>query len=130
VVQRSSCSISSIVRLLVNTVALWCAARFIDGISYRGSWPGLVGLSLVFGIVNAFIRPVLSFFSFPIQIVTLGLFTVVLNALMLMLTGWLAVRFDIAFTVSGFVPALLGALVVSIVSMVLGAVLSSDKDEK
>ena len=121
---------SSIVRLLVNAVALWCAARFIDGISYRGSWPGLVGLSLVFGIVNAFIRPVLSFFSFPIQIVTLGLFTVVLNALMLMLTGWLAVRFDIAFTVSGFVPALLGALVVSIVSMVLGAVLSSDKDEK
>jgi len=120
---------SIIIRLLVNAVALWCAARFIDGISYRGSWPGLVGLSLVFGIVNAFIRPVLSFFSFPIQIVTLGLFTFVLNALMLMLTGWLAARFDIAFTVSGFVPALLGAIVVSIVSLVLGAVLSSDKDE-
>jgi len=120
---------SIIIRLLVNAVALWCAARFIDGISYRGSWPGLVGLSLVFGIVNAFIRPVLSFFSFPIQIVTLGLFTFVLNALMLMLTGWLAARFDIAFTVSGFVPALLGAIVVSIVSLLLGAVLSSDKDE-
>lgn len=113
-----------IIRLLVNAVALWCAARFINGISYAGSWQGLVALSLVFGIVNAFIRPVLSFFSFPIQIVTLGLFTLVLNALMLMLTAWLAGRFDIAFTVRGFVPALLGAIVISIVSMVLGAVLT------
>lgn len=113
-----------IIRLLVNAVALWCAARFINGISYAGSWQGLVGLSLVFGIVNAFIRPVLSFFSFPIQIVTLGLFTLVLNALMLMLTAWLAARFDIAFTVRWFVPALLGAIVISIVSMVLGAVLT------
>ena len=121
---------SILIRLLVNAVALWCAARFIEGISYSGSWPGLVGLSLVFGIVNAFIRPVLSFFSFPIQLVTLGLFTLVLNALMLMLTAWLAVRFDIAFAVRGFVPALLGAIVVSIVSMVLGAVLSSEKEEQ
>ena len=113
-----------IIRLLVNAVALWCAARFINGISYAGSWQGLLALSLVFGIVNAFIRPVLSFFSFPIQIVTLGLVTLVLNALMLLLTAWLAVRFDIAFTVRGFVPALLGAIVISIVSMVLGAVLT------
>ena len=119
-----------IIRLLVNAVALWCAARFIDGISYAGSWQGLVALSLVFGIVNAFIRPVLSFFSFPIQIVTLGLFTLVLNALMLMLTAWLAGRFDIAFTVRGFVPALLGAIVISIVSMVLGAVLTSATEKE
>ena len=120
---------SLVIRLLVNAVALWCAARFINGISYAGSWQGLVGLSLVFGIVNAFIRPVLAFFSFPIQIVTLGLFTLVLNALMLMLTAWLAVRFDIAFAVRGFVPALLGAIVISIVGMVLGAVLSPEKEK-
>ncbi len=117
------------IRLLVNAVALWCAARFIDGISYSGSWQGLVGLSLVFGIVNAFIRPVLSFFSFPLQLLTLGLFTLVLNALMLMLTAWLAARFDIAFAVRGFLAALLGAIVVSIVSMVLGAVLSDDDND-
>ena len=115
-----------LIKLLVNAVALWCAARFIDGISYTGSWQGLVGLSLVFGLVNVFIRPVLSFFSFPIQIITLGLFTLVLNALMLILTAWLAVRFDIAFAVRGFVPALLGAIVVSIVSLVLGALFSGD----
>ena len=121
---------SLVIRLLVNAVALWCAARFINGISYAGSWQGLVGLSLVFGIVNAFIRPVLAFFSFPIQLITLGLFTLVLNALMLMLTAWLAVRFDIAFEVTGFVPALLGAIVISIVGMVLGAVLSPEKKER
>jgi len=119
-----------VIRLLVNAVALWCAARFIDGISYTGSWQGLVGLSLVFGLVNVFIRPILSFFSFPIQIVTLGLFTLVLNALMLMLTAWLAMRFEIPFTVRGFVPALLGAIVVSLVSLVLGAFFSGDKDDK
>ena len=118
-----------LLRLLINAVALWCAARFIDGISYTGSWQGLVGLSLVFGIVNSFIRPVLSFFSFPIQLITLGLFTLVLNALMLLLTAWIAVRFDIAFTVRGFVAALLGAIVISLVSMVLGA-LFTGSDQK
>ena len=118
-----------ILRLLINAVALWCAARFIDGISYTGSWQGFVGLSLVFGIVNTLIRPVLSFFSFPIQVITLGLFTLVLNALMLMLTAWLAVKFNIAFAVRGFVPAVLGAVVVSVVSMVLGLVLARDNDK-
>lgn len=115
-----------LIRLLINAVALWCAARFIDGIRYTGSWQGLVGLALVFGIINTLIRPVLSFFSFPIQLITLGLFTLVLNALMLMLTAWIAVRFDIPFTVRGFFPALLGAIVISLVSVVLGAVLSRD----
>ena len=129
-VQRPCWGMNILIRLLVNAVALWCAARFIDGISYAGSWPGLVGLSLVFGIVNAFIRPVLAFFSFPIQLVTLGLFTLVLNALMLMLTAWLAVRFDIAFAVRGFVPALLGAIVISVVSLVLGAVLGSENGKE
>lgn len=118
-----------LIRLLINAVALWCTARFIDGISYTGSWQGLVGLSLVFGIVNTFIRPVLSFFSFPIQLITLGLFTLVLNALMLMLTAWVAARFDIAFTVRGFVAALLGSIVISLISMVLGAMFTSSKED-
>jgi len=119
-----------LLRLLVNAVALWCAARFIDGIRYTGSWPGLLGLALVFGGVNTLIRPLLSFFSFPIQIVTLGVFTLVLNALMLLLTGLLARHFDIAFHIDGFVAAFLGALVVSVVSTVLSAMLlGGDKDK-
>lgn len=110
---------SLILRLLVNAVALWCATRFIDGISYAGDWQGLVGLAVVFGAVNTLVRPVLSFFSFPIQIITLGLFTLVLNAGMLLLTSALATRLGVAFYISGFWAALRGALLVSILSTLL-----------
>lgn len=121
---------TTLLRLLINAAALWATASFIDGIRYSGQWPGLVGLALVFGVVNTFIRPVLSFFSFPITVLTLGLFTLVINALMLMLTAWIAVRLGISFSVDGFVPALLGALCVSILSMLLGAMLISDKEKR
>src|SRR5690349_10478705 len=120
---------SILLRLLINAAALWCAARFIDGISYSGSWPGLVGLALVFAVVNTFIKPVLKFFSFPVTVLTLGLFLLVINALMLLLTAFIAERVGIAFTVRGFVPALLGAICVSLVSMVLGAILISDREK-
>ncbi len=121
---------SILLRLVINAAALWCAARFIDGISYTGSWPGLIGLALVFGVVNTFIRPVLRFFSLPIRILTLGLFTLVINAAMLLLTARIAAALDIGFTVRGFLPALLGAICVSLLSTVLSAVLiSDDKDD-
>ena len=116
-----------ILRLLLNAVALWCAAQFLDGISYTGSWQGLVGLALVFGAVNTLVRPVLSFFSFPIQIVTLGLFTLVLNAAMLLLTSALASRLGVDFHIRGFWDALLGALLVSMLSTILSwAMIPSD----
>jgi putative membrane protein len=120
-----------ILRLLINAFALWCAATFINGIHYAGSWQGLLGLALVFGFVNTFIRPVLRLLSLPITILTLGLFTLVINACMLLLTAWLAVRFDIAFTVRGFHSALLGALLISVISMVLGFLFKKEerKDE-
>ncbi len=117
-----------VIRLVVNAAALWLADRFITGISYTGSWQGLVGVALVFGIINAFVRPVLSFLSMPIQFVTLGLFTLVLNALMLMLTSRVASSIGLQFTVDGFVPAVFGALLVSIVSMVLSSLLTDEKD--
>lgn len=119
-----------LLRLLINAVALWCAARFIDGITYSGSWPGLVGLALVFGVVNTFIRPVLRLLSFPITIATLGLFMLVINALMLWLTAGIAERLGIAFTVRGFFPALLGAICVSVVGMMLSAMLLSEKEKR
>lgn len=119
-----------ILRLLVNAVALWCAAQFIDGISYTGTWQGLVGLALVFGVVNTLVRPVLSFFSFPIQIITLGLFTLVLNATMLLLTGALAVRLGVPFHIGGFGAAFLGALLVSILSTILSWVVIPSDDNR
>ena len=118
-----------LLRLAINAAALWCAARFIDGISYTGSWQGLVGLALVFGIVNTFIRPVLRFFTFPITLLTLGLFTLVINAAMLLLTARIAEGVGISFAVRGFIPALLGAICVSVLSTIMSAILISDSDK-
>ena len=113
-------------RLLANTAALWVASYLLAGISYTGSWPGLLGVALVFGVVNAFIAPVLKVLSLPVQVLTLGLFTFVINALMLMLTSWLAQSLGIAFAVDGFWSALLGALIVSVVSGILSVLLVDD----
>ncbi|GAB1343370.1 phage holin family protein [Gemmatimonas sp.] len=118
-----------LLRLLINAFALWCAARYIDGIRYTGSATGLLGLSLVFGVVNAFIRPILEFFSLPVLLLTLGLFALVLNAAMLLVTSWAATKLNIPFFVDGFGAAMLGALLVSIVATVLGWILiPSEKD--
>jgi putative membrane protein len=113
-------------RLIANSAALWVASYLIVGIDYVGSWPGLVGVALVFGVVNAFIKPVLVVLSLPVQVLTLGLFTFVINALLLMLTGWLASSLGINFTVAGFLPALIGALIVSVVSGLLSVFLTDD----
>ncbi len=119
-------TMNTIGRLIANAAALWVASYLLQGIEYAGSWPGLVGVALVFGLVNTFIKPVLVVLSLPVQILTLGLFTFVINALLLMLTGWLATSLGIAFTVDGFVPALLGALIVSVVSGLLSVFLTED----
>jgi putative membrane protein len=87
----------------------------------------LLGVALIFGLVNAIIRPVLGFLTIPIQIVTLGLFTFVLNAIMLLITSGLAGAFDLPFRVDGFIPALLGSLVISIVSVVLSGLFGRDE---
>lgn len=117
-----------IFRWLVNAAALWAAAALVSGIGYSG-WPALLIVALIFGLVNALIRPVLKLLTCPLQILTLGLFTIVINALMLMLTSWLASQFDLAFWVRDFWPdAVLGALVVSAVSIV-GSIFLRDRDE-
>lgn len=117
---------NAIGRLIANAAALWVADYLLAGISYEGSWPGLLGVALVFGVVNAFIAPVLKVLSLPVQVLTLGLFTFVLNALLLLLTSWLAQSLGIAFVVRGFVAALLGALIVSVVSGILSMLLTDD----
>ncbi len=109
-----------LIRLIVNAVALWVATRFVTGVTYSGALLPLAGVALIFGVVNAVIRPILKFFTFPLFILTLGLFAFVLNALMLMLTSRIAGRMGLGFHVDGFAAAFMGALVVSVVSTVLG----------
>jgi putative membrane protein len=108
-----------LIRILISALALWAATRLVSGITFHGSWIGLAGVALVFGLLNSFVRPILTFLSFPLLIVTLGMFTFVLNAVMLMLTSALASKLGIDFHVSGFWAAFWGAIVVSIVSFLL-----------
>lgn len=119
-----------LLRLLITAAALWLAAFYIDGIAYHGSWPGLLVVAVVFGAVNLLIAPIIKLLALPLRILTLGLFTLVINAGMLWLTARLAGGWG--FEVSGFRAAFLGALLVSIVSTVLGWFVpdrSADDDE-
>ncbi len=105
--------------LLINAAALWVAIQAVGGIDHRGSWWSLLLVALVFGVLNACVRPLLKLLSIPLLIVTLGLFIFVINALMLLLTGWVSGLLDLGFYVDGFWSAFLGGLVVSIVSLLL-----------
>ena len=106
-------------RLLINAAALWAATRLVSGISFDGDWRLLFVVALIFGVVNASLRPVLTLLTLPLLIVTLGLFTFVLNALMLWLTGAISDALDVGFHVDGFGATFLGALVVTVVSFLL-----------
>ena len=106
-------------RLLITAVALWVAITFIPGLVYRGGPLGLLGIALIFGIVNALVRPLLLLLTCPLVVLTLGIFILVLNGLMLWLTAHFASALGIAFHITGLLPAILGAVVVSIVSMLL-----------
>lgn len=108
-----------LVRLLVNAAALWVATQVVPGVSYEGGWLPFLGVALVFGIVNAVIRPVAKILTFPLIILTLGIFALVVNGLMLWLTSSLSAALGLGFHVSGFWAAFWGALAVSIVSTIL-----------
>jgi putative membrane protein len=107
---------SILLSLLINAAALWVATKVVDGISFTGDVPTLLGVALVFGVLNVVVRPILKLLTFPFLILTLGLFIFVLNAVMLLLTSAASEALGLGFHVEGFVPALIGALVVSIIS--------------
>lgn len=115
-----------ILRWVINAVAIFLAIRFVPGISLQSGWAGVIWLALIFGLVNAFLRPLLKLLTCPLIIVTLGLFTLLINTFLFWLTGQIGQFFGIAITIDGFWPAFLGGLIVSIVSVVLTLIL---KDE-
>lgn len=102
-----------ILQIIINGALLWVAAYLIPGISFTGGIPELLILGLVFGVINWLIKPLIMILTLPLTILTLGLFALVINALMLMLTGAIAP----GYSVSGFGSALLGSIVISILSM-------------
>ena len=115
-----------LLRLLINAAALWVATRLVSGISHTGDGVTLFGVALVFGVLNVAIKPVLFLLSLPFLIITLGLFTFVLNAVMLLLTSAASDALGLGFSVDGFWAAFFGGLVVSVVSFVLSLMVGGD----
>ena len=124
--------------LVTNAVALAVAAWLLDGIRFTGPIHGqaeikeklvpLLLVALILGVVSSFVKPVLKVLSIPFIILTLGLFLLVINAAMLLLTGWLAEQLDIGFRVHGFWTAVGGAIVITLVTWVVDGMIGSDRD--
>jgi putative membrane protein len=121
-----------VIRWLINFLALFAAAWLVPGITVDGGggWTVFAIMAIILGLVNAILRPLLKLLTCSLIILTLGLFTLVINGFTLWLSSWIAVNwFHVGFYVDGFLAAFLGALVVSIVSLILSAILP-DKDER
>ena len=119
-----------ILRWLITILALFLAVQLVDGISVDGeAWIAFSVMAVVLGLVNAIVRPILKILSCPLIVVTLGFFVLVINGVTLSLSASIAQRFwpDAAFYVDGFGSAFLGALIVSVVSVLGSVFVKSDK---
>lgn len=123
-----------VLSFVLNAIAIWVAAWLVSGIELSHgtdleaqvtpeALTTLLLVAVVFVLVNAVVKPILKLISLPLTIITLGLFLLVINALMLMLTSWLAGLFDLGFSVEGFWPALLGGIVIGIVNWLVNLVM-------
>ena len=123
-----------LLRWAINAVALYAAIYIVPGIQRPEgtTWVALLWLALIFGLVNAILRPVATLFSLPLIILTLGLFTLVLNTLLFAFTGWLGNQFGVGFTLAEpwFITAFLGSLVTGLISMLLSFVLRDELKDR
>ena len=119
---QNRCRMGFLIRLIVNAVALLVVAYLIPGIHVSGFVGALIA-ALILGVVNAVLKPILVLLSLPLEILTLGLFTLVINALLF----WLVGAIGFGMRVDGFWPAFWGALVMSIVSWILSAITGADR---
>jgi len=108
-----------IIRLAVTALAILATVKLLPGLHWEGTWLQLAGVALVFGVVNAFLKPFLTVLTCPLILLTLGLFSLVVNALLLQFTAYLSRMLGFNFRVDGFWWALLGGIVIGIVSSVL-----------
>jgi putative membrane protein len=115
-----------ILRWIINAVALFLAVYLVPGVNLQGGIVSIIWLALIFGLINAFLRPLLKLLTCPLIFLTLGLFTLLINTFLFWLTSQVGQAFGIGFTVSGFWPAFFGGLVVTVVSVILSLIL---KDE-
>lgn len=125
-----------VIRILINAFAIWLTTLFVSGFEVVGADTDggrvviLIVVGLIFGLVNSIVRPIVAIFSIPLYILTLGLFTLVVNALMLLLTAWITGQTDWGIRIDGFWVAVLAALVISIISFLVTLVVPGARDER
>lgn len=122
-----------VLRLLINGVALYAAIALLNGhgvTPQSTNWLSFVWLALIFGLINAFVRPILHLLTCPLIILTLGLGTLLINTLLFYLAGVVGTNFGVGFRVDGFLPALYGALITSAVSIVLSLFFKEELKKK
>jgi len=126
-------TMSFVLRVLINAAAIWLATQLLDGLEVVGGDDTttrvivFLVVALVFGLVNAIIKPIVKIVSLPLYILTLGLFTLVVNALMIMLTGWLSEMTEYGLRVDGFWTALVGGLIIGVVSFLISLVIPGSR---
>ena len=119
-----------ILRWVINAIALYAAVYLVPGVNLEGNWVSIIWLALIFGLVNAFLRPLLNVLTCPLIILTLGLFTLLINTFLFWLTSVIGQAFNLNLTIQGFWPAFLGGLVVTVVSVVMSLILKDERKKR
>ncbi len=120
-----------LIRWVINIIGLYIAVLIVPGVDLAtNDWIGFVWLALIFGLLNALVRPLLMLLTCPLIILTLGLGTLLLNTVMLYILQWASGLFGLGFTLSGFWAAFLGAVVVTLVSVGLTMVFKDELKKK
>ena len=127
---------SFLIRVIINAVAIWLTTLLLDnhfevvgGQGTGGRIVVFVVVALIFGVINAFVKPIVQLLSLPLYIITLGLFTLVVNALMILLTAWITEATDWGLRVDGFWWAVLAALLISFFSMIISVIVPGGRKQ-
>jgi putative membrane protein len=119
--------IEFVVRWLVLALAVWVAAQLIPGIQL-GGWPSTLAVALVLGILNTLLKPLLVILSMPVTILTIGLFLIVINTVLLLLGEWIVDTFtDFQFAIDGIWSAILGAVIISVVTFIVSRFINAER---
>ena len=116
-----------LIQIAINAAAIYAAVVIVPGLGFTGEWWKLLIVAAIFSLVNTFLKPVLRILTLPLTLITFGLFLLVINALMLLLTGAVSGELSLGFTVDSFLAALLGSTVISLVGLALSMVIGSSR---
>lgn len=118
--------LSLLLRWVLLSFCVWVAAELISGIRYDG-WQSIAIVALILGLLNLYVRPAVTLLTLPLTVLTLGLFLLVVNAAFFLLASWIAGQLDVSFHVDDFWAALLGAIIMSVVGLIVGMFVDPDR---